>query len=179
VLDHAYEPEHLAHVSHRAASGEAVLLAQRQPLPPSSGISRAVLLSTLAALAALTGAFPHTFARVQGADPLPIVERQRCEARHHSFRPPPINRHAPCPKERPCCRFSTCAAVRQLWQSWVRSRHVVAALVREQVPLSPAGIAATPKTRPTLKWFPPAVPSRRSLIRAVWWQGQPPRQLSG
>jgi putative SOS response-associated peptidase YedK len=46
----------------------------------------------------------------------------------------------------------------------------VAALAREQVPLFPAGIAATPKTRPALKWFPPAVPSQRSLILVVWCQ---------
>ena len=39
--------------------------------PPSSRISRRVLLSTLAALPALTGAFPRTFARAQPADPLP------------------------------------------------------------------------------------------------------------
>jgi len=38
---------------------------------PSSGISRRFLLSTLAVLPALAGAFPRTFARAQAAEPLP------------------------------------------------------------------------------------------------------------
>jgi hypothetical protein len=59
------------------------------------------------------------------------------------------------------------SAYQRFYTARVRNRRVVAALAREQVPLFPAGIAATPKTRPTLKWFPPAVPSRRSLIRAA------------
>jgi haloacid dehalogenase-like hydrolase len=38
---------------------------------PSSGVSRRTLLSTLAALPVVAGVLPPTFARAQGADPLP------------------------------------------------------------------------------------------------------------